>query len=74
MTQTPDQIAAALSEAQRRAVIDGRWLGSGVTQMFVVDFTEPWPAPIAQFLTLGTDRLNDLGLAVRAILERTNQP
>ena len=66
---TPDSIARGLSPAQREAILNARWIGSGETQMCLVDFTDPWPAPVAQFLTLRTDRLTPLGLAVREALK-----
>lgn len=65
---TPDQIARKLSPAQREAVRNARWIGQGVVQMCVAEFAGPWPAPIAHFLTLRQDALNDLGLQVRALL------
>jgi hypothetical protein len=59
------EIAAGLTENQRRAILSARWIGSSLSQMCLVDYTDPWAAPIAVFLTLRTDRLNSTGLAVR---------
>lgn len=70
---TAEEIAAGLSERQRQAILHARWIGSGLQQMCVVDFTDPWAAPVAQFLTLRTDRLTPLGLAVRAAIIKGEQ-
>jgi hypothetical protein len=66
-----EKIAAGLTEAQRRAMLSAHWIyPGGQPAICVVAFTDPWPAPVAQFFTLATDRLTPLGLAVKAILER----
>lgn len=64
-------IAAGLSEAQRRAILDASEMMSnhGGYPFFTVEFTEPWTAPVAQFLTLRSDRLTPLGIRVRQFLE-----
>lgn len=66
----PERIAAGLSEAQRRAVIDCEWHGSGETQFATTPCigVSPLPASLAHMFTLRSDRLTPLGLAVRAIL------
>lgn len=65
-----ETIAKGLPEEQRRAIIGATDLMSnhGGFPFFVVDFTLPWTAPVAQFLTLKSDRLTPLGIAVRAAL------
>jgi|GEM_PF-2208443 len=77
---TPDkarvaEIARGLTKAQRAALVSACTTHSDVGgEPFVtVDFTDPWPAPIAQFVTVRTDRLTPLGLAVRAYLQ-SEQP
>ena len=60
-----EKVAQGLTERQRLSIINARWIGQGVVSMCVVDYTEPWTEPVATFLTLGSDQLNDLGLAVR---------
>lgn len=62
--------AKGLTEAQREAILNACTTHSNVGgEPFVtVDFTDPWTAPVARFLTLRTDRLTPLGLAVRAHL------
>jgi hypothetical protein len=62
-------LASKLSEAQKRAILDARWVGSGLSQMCVVDYTDPWTVPIVEFLTLRTDRLTPLGLSLRSYLK-----
>jgi len=66
-------IARGLTKAQRDAVICATDCMSnhGGYPFFTVRHTgEPWPMGMAEFLTLKTDRLTQLGLAVRAELER----
>jgi len=66
----PATIAKSLSARQKEALLSARWIHQGgVPPIALVDFTDPWPAPIAQFFTMKQDRLNDIGLAVRAILQ-----
>ena len=62
-TPSPETVAAVaeLTERQKQAILGARWAGS----LCLVDYTEPWTVPVAEFLTLKTDRLNALGLAVR---------
>lgn len=69
MTDIPT-IAAGLSEAQRAALRNACMTHPNVGgEPFVtVDFTDPWTAPVAQFLTVTTDRLTPLGLQVRQYL------
>ncbi len=55
---------AALTERQREAIIAARLVGS----LMLVDYTDPWTVPVAEFYTLRTDRLNGLGLRIRAHL------
>lgn len=70
MTSEAERIAAGLTDRQKEAIIGACTTHSDVGgEPFVtVDYTDPWTAPIAQFLSLRTDRLNKLGLAVRSIL------
>ncbi len=72
MQSEAERIAAGLPDDQRRAIIGATDLMSshGGFPFFVVDFTQPWNAPVAQFLTLKSDRLTPLGLAVREVLMR----
>jgi len=65
-----NEIAQSLTEAQREAIRNARWLSSSPDHLVLVDVVPPWPFGIAQFFTLKQDRLTDLGLAVRAIIER----
>ena len=68
----PREIAKGLSPAMRESILNATDLMSnhGGYPYFTVRHTgEPWPMGIATFLTLKTDRLSPLGLAVRAILE-----
>lgn len=69
------EIAESLSEAQREAILDAVDLMSnhGGYPFYRVRFTDPWTAPVAQFLTLKTDRLTPLGLAVRDHLKDNSQ-
>lgn len=75
MTSDAQRIAEGLSEAQRRAILDAQDMHSnhGGYPFFTVEFAEPWTAPVAQFLTLRTDRLTPLGLQVRQILQQKEQ-
>lgn len=68
----PAQIAASLSEAQKRALLNPTWIHpGGMDPICLVDFTDPWPEGFAQFFTMTRDRLTPLGLSVHAILEET---
>lgn len=69
-----EKIARGLSEAQREAMLSAHWLHpGGQDPICVVAFTDPWTAPVAQFFTLKSDRLNSHGLAVRrALLEQSD--
>lgn len=72
MTTDLASLAAKLTEAQRRAVLDARDLmatNDGYSFFTVRHTGELWPPGIAQFLTLKTDRLTPLGLSLRAYLE-----
>ena len=70
-------IASKLTKAQREEVIAAKDLMSnhGGYPYFTVRHTgEPWPMGVASFLTLKTDRLTPLGLAVRNhLMEATNE-
>ena len=68
----PAIIATMLTQAQRDAVVDGRWIHpGGMDPIYLVDFNGmPWPQGIAEFFSFRTDRLTNLGLAVRAYLEQ----
>lgn len=66
-----EQIAAGLTTAQREALIDASDMMSnhGGYPFYTARHTgEPWPMGVAQFLTLKTDRLTPLGIAVRDYL------
>lgn len=67
------RIAKGLTEAQRTAILSAVDLMSnhGGYPFFRVRFTDHWTAPVAQFLTLTTDRLTPLGLAVRDYLKES---
>lgn len=72
-----EKIAAGLTKAQREAILSASDMMSnhGAYPFFTVNVTgEPWPQGVAQFLTLRSDRLTPLGLAVRAFLQATDQP
>lgn len=64
------EVAAKLTPDQRKAIVEATDVMSshGGYPFLTVRFTDPWPAPVAQFLTLRKDRLTPLGLAVRAHL------
>ena len=73
MTSDVEAVANSLSKAQREAVLGATDMMSshGGYPFFVVEHTgEPWPAGVAQFLSVWKDRLTPLGLAVRAHLAR----
>lgn len=62
------RVAAGLTRAQREAVEAASDIMSnhGGYAFMTVDVTrDPWPEGVAQFLTLKSDRLTPLGLAVR---------
>ena len=66
------EIAGKLTKAQREAILDARWIHpGGMNPIALVKFTDAWPQGIAQFFTMGQDRLTDLGLAVRRYLEQS---
>lgn len=68
------KIAAGLTKAQRESILAARDMmsGHGGYPYSTVRHTgECWPIGVAQFLTLKTDRLTLLGLAVRAYLQET---
>jgi hypothetical protein len=83
MNSAPDparvgEIADGLSEAQRKALIGARDLMSshGGYAFLSVECQpgETWPQGLTQFLTLTSDRLTPLGLAVRNhIIEARNE-
>jgi hypothetical protein len=59
-------LAKSLTEAQRAAMLSARWIHpGGQDPICLVEFSDPWTAPVAQFFTLTVDRLTPLGLAVR---------
>ena len=61
----PARIAASLSEAQRDAIRNARWIHpGGMDPICLVKFTDAWPQGLAQFFTMGQDRLTPLGLSV----------
>lgn len=63
-----DRIIAGLSEAQRESIRNASDIHSnhgGYAFLTVRHTGELWPQGIAQFLTLKTDRLTELGIAVR---------
>ena len=65
------QIVEKLTRAQRRSIMEAEDMMSnhGGYPFFTARITcNPWPEGVAQFLTLNSDRLTPLGLAVRAIL------
>lgn len=64
------KIAAGLTDAQRRAIIDCDWYGSGETQFATIPAigVSPLPGLLAHMFTLRWDRLTPTGLAVRAHL------
>lgn len=63
-------IAGKLTEAQRRAMLDASWIHPGGQEpICLVRFTDPWTEPVAQFFTMHSDRLTDLGKQVRTYLE-----
>ncbi|MFP5432349.1 MAG: hypothetical protein ACLGIM_04415 [Alphaproteobacteria bacterium] len=75
MTPTIEELARGLTEAQKRAVMEASDMMSnhgGYPLMTVAVTSDPWPAGIAQFLTLKSDRLTPLGLTLRAYLEKTH--
>ena len=63
------EIAGKLTEEQREAIIGARDMMSshGGYPVFIVDVVkgQAWPRGICQFLTISSDRLSPLGLAVR---------
>ena len=70
---TPTEIARSLTEAQKEALLAARWIHPGGQEpMCLAPFTDVWPAGVATFFSLHTDRLTPLGLKVRAALERMN--
>lgn len=70
MQSEVESIAKGLSEAQRAAIRGARSRGPdhGGYAFMVVDYVGLWEHPVAEFLTLWTDRLTPLGLAVREYL------
>lgn len=76
MTETSArEIAAGLSEAQKQSILQATDLMStfgGYPFLTARITNDPWPKGIAEFLTLKSDRLTPLGLAVRAILQELN--
>lgn len=66
------EVAGKLTEAQRRAMLGAWWIHpGGMDPICLVQFTEPWVDPVAQFFTLHVDRLTPLGQQVRAHLEES---
>ena len=75
MTQTPEQIAAGLTKAQREAMLTGQWVTPhiGREPFYVVRFTgDAWPQGVANYLSTHADTLTPLGQQVRTILENRN--
>jgi hypothetical protein len=65
-------VAASLSKAQREAILSAQDIMSnhgGYPFLAATVTSDPWPAGIAEFLTLKSDRLTPLGLQVRAYLQ-----
>lgn len=65
------KIAESLTDEQRTSIMQATDLMSnhGGYPFFTVRFTgDPWPEGVAQFLTLISDRLTELGLVVRSHL------
>lgn len=68
-----ERIAGELTKAQREAISGAKDIMSnhGGYPFFAANVTpDPWPEGVATFLTLRTDRLTPLGLAVRTILQQ----
>ena len=75
MTQTPEQIAAGLTKAQRESILaaqDVMSIHAGYPFFTVKHTGDLWPFGVAEFLTLKTDRLTPLGLRLRAHLEKND--
>ncbi len=71
-----EQIAAGLTAAQREAILHATDAMSshGGWPFFIVKRTaDYWPQGVCRFLSVTTDRLTPLGLAVRARLQETQQ-
>lgn len=69
------EIAGCLSKAQREALITACTTHPSVggSHFVTCDFAGTWPVPgLATFLTLKTERLTDLGLAVRNFIQGTH--
>lgn len=67
-----ERVAKGLTEAQRASIVNAVDLMSnygGYPFMTVSVTNDPWPAGIAQFLTLNSDRPTPLGLQVRDYLK-----
>lgn len=70
-----DKLAKSLTKAQREAIMSARDIMShhgGYPYFTVRNTGEMWPCGIAQFLTLKTDRLTPLGIALRNHLKGQN--
>ena len=70
-----DKLAKSLTMAQREAVVSAKDMVSnheGYPYFTVRHTGELWPCGIAEFLTLKTDRLTPLGLALRNHLKGQN--
>lgn len=63
--QTLEGLAKGLSEAQRQALLNPEWRGSGETQFALVECLVGLAGPLAHMFTLRWDRLTPLGLALR---------
>ena len=68
------RVAKGLTEAQREAMLNPEWVHpGGQAPICLVQFTDPWTAPVAEFFTMHRDRLTPLGLAVRNHLKETSK-
>lgn len=73
MTHTPEQIAqiaGKMTDAQREAFIDARWIHAGGQEpIALVDFNGvPWPQGVCEFFAFRRDKLTPLGIAIRQYL------
>lgn len=83
MTQNPTtnteagavaDVAAKLTEAQKQAVLNPFWHGSGCTQFALVDCLETkLGPPMVHMFTFRWDRLTEFGLAVRQHLTENDR-
>ena len=73
---TPAEIAAKLTKAQQWQIgkawqtTDGRWMVKSASETKA----GAWPQGITEYYSWAADRLTPLGLAVRAHLEKNDDP